>query len=220
MSDENSCFTRLIERIYRGAFLSGFWPAALLVGARAEIVFANPAAQKMLSVCDGLSLCKLHGIARWQLRANQSSVQATIDAALRLVVQPAGAATSFFPLITVQRTSEAAHYVLRFAKLPSMDIDIGFCSENMPLAIVFITDTTLPLALEADTLTRLFGLTASEARLAIVLGDGIALKQAANMLGVSLNTVKTQLQQVYLKSGVASRARLMKLLAALARGGV
>ena len=58
------------------------------------------------------------------------------------------------------------------------------------------------------------------ARLAVTLSEGDELAEAAQRHGISLNTAKSQLQAIYAKTGTDNRARLTKLLLALASGTV
>lgn len=211
---DDAYYARLIERLYRGAFQSEFWPAILLAGNGGDILFANDAALMLLAEGDGLSLRLLPGTARRQLAASSTVAQAAIAEALR----QATAVAHYSKLIAVPRGSGCAPYVLRCLALTGID-EPATRDADMAQAILFVTDTTRPLAFDTETLTHLFGLTASETRLAVTLADGIGLREAADLLGVSVNTVKTQLTQVYLKTGTDNRARLTKLLAALARGG-
>lgn len=211
---DDAYYARLIERLYRGAFQSEFWPAIMLAGNGGDILFANDAALSLLAEGDGLSLRKLPGTARRQLAASGHTAQAEIAEALR----QATAAAPYARLIAVPRASGRAPYILRCLALPGID-GSATRDADMAHAILFVTDASRPLALDTETLAHLLGLTASEARLAVTLAEGIGLREAADLLGVSVNTVKTQLTQVYLKTGVDNRARLTKLLAALARGG-
>lgn len=61
------------------------------------------------------------------------------------------------------------------------------------------------------------GLTPAEARVAIALLEGDSAKDVANYLGVSFNTVRTQIKEIYAKLGVNSRANFVKLMLGLAQ---
>ena len=61
-------------------------------------------------------------------------------------------------------------------------------------------------------LNQLFGLTAAEARLVEHLLKGETLNSTADLLGVSRNTVRTQIKAVLHKTGTASQPELMRLL--------
>lgn len=61
-----------------------------------------------------------------------------------------------------------------------------------------------------------FGLTAAEARLARKLHEGRSLAEAAEALGVSINTVRNQLRAVFDKMGLARQSDLIRALTELA----
>ena len=67
----------------------------------------------------------------------------------------------------------------------------------------------------ATLLRDLFGLTPAEARLALELAHGASPRDAANRLGVTWNTTRTQLKAVLAKTGTNRQAALVRLLAAL-----
>src|SRR5690606_33122681 len=60
------------------------------------------------------------------------------------------------------------------------------------------------------------GLTPAEARLAARLRFGLSLKEAAEELGISVNTARNQLKSVFEKLGVNRQADLVRHLAELA----
>jgi DNA-binding CsgD family transcriptional regulator len=63
------------------------------------------------------------------------------------------------------------------------------------------------------------GLSAAERRVALALRDGRPVREAAERLGLSLNTVKTHLKRVYEKLGVRGLPELVALLARLETEG-
>lgn len=59
-----------------------------------------------------------------------------------------------------------------------------------------------------------FGLTKAEARLAVALADGCSPAEAARDFEVKLTTVRTQLQQIFAKTGTSRQAELVAVLLA------
>lgn len=58
---------------------------------------------------------------------------------------------------------------------------------------------------------RLYGLTPAEGRLAHLILDGSGLAEAAQRIGVSRNTARTQMKQIYAKTDTHSQADLIRL---------
>ena len=79
-----------------------------------------------------------------------------------------------------------------------------------PAAVVLVTDPDRPLE-ATGVLERLYGLTAAEARLACQLATGRKL-QAADVLGITQNTARWTLKNVFAKTDTTRQAELVRLL--------
>lgn len=79
-------------------------------------------------------------------------------------------------------------------------------------ALLILRDPARPAMLPVGDLERLFGLSPAEARLATRLADGDGLDEAAQLLGISRNTARSQLQSVFAKTGVNRQGDLVRLL--------
>ena len=88
--------------------------------------------------------------------------------------------------------------------LPQPTFSFGF----RPQALILIrglqhTDEQLTRAMEAG-----FGITTAEAEVAILLTDGLSPRAIAEARGVSINTVRTQIRNVYEKFGITRQGQL------------
>lgn len=79
-------------------------------------------------------------------------------------------------------------------------------------ALLVLRDPARPAMLPVEDLERLFGLSPAEARLATRLADGDVLDDAAQLLGISRNTARSQLQSVFAKTGINRQGDLVRLL--------
>lgn len=86
----------------------------------------------------------------------------------------------------------------------------------MPLpngdAVLLIASDQHQSVFATDALQRQFGLTPAEARLTQQLLLGLSTEEAARQLGVSLNTARTHLKQVFTKCGIKRQSELMKAM--------
>jgi DNA-binding CsgD family transcriptional regulator len=71
---------------------------------------------------------------------------------------------------------------------------------------------------EVARLRAQFGLTKAEARLALRLAEGVSLTNAAHAFNVKLTTIRSQLQQVFAKTGTARQTELVALLLSCGHG--
>ena len=78
-------------------------------------------------------------------------------------------------------------------------------------AIVLISDPDLVIPTEAE-LAELFGLSPAESRLAVALARGKRLPEIAAQAGVKMTTLRTQLQSIFRKVGVARQSDLLLIL--------
>jgi len=64
-----------------------------------------------------------------------------------------------------------------------------------------------------------YGLTPAECRVALLLGDGHAPRKIAEMVGVTDNTVRSQIKSIFSKTGVKRQGELIRLLLSGVTGG-
>ena len=88
-----------------------------------------------------------------------------------------------------------------------------------PLALLVLHEPQQLPSLQQHLLEQLYGLTPAEARLALVLCQGQAPAQAAERLGISIGTVRSQLKAIFAKTGTGRQADLVRLLSALRVAG-
>lgn len=81
-----------------------------------------------------------------------------------------------------------------------------------PGALVLVTDSGLPLRVTQSDLQQLYGLTSTEARLAIQLTEGKTLEEACLEMGIRRSTGCTHLKRVFKKTRVRRQSELVALL--------
>ena len=75
--------------------------------------------------------------------------------------------------------------------------------------ILYLFDASLERQVSHDVLTRLYGLTQTEGKLAQLLVGGSTLDAAAKRLEISVNTARTHLKHVFHKTGINRQAELV-----------
>jgi DNA-binding CsgD family transcriptional regulator len=120
-----------------------------------------------------------------------------------------GAGLSSGGAMLVSRPSGLRPYI---ALVSPLKAGRGRLDDRLPAAVVFVSDPERMPDVSADRLTNLYGLTRAEAELALQLAGGLDLRDIASATGKTLNTLRTQLKQVFQKTGTARQAELVRLL--------
>ena len=188
--------------------------ALLLMSGVGDVLFANRAALALLAGTDSLNLERAtsrQGLGK--LTARLPSVNRQIARALS-TAKRIDDATHFSTAIKVPGRLPGHEFLLQISRLwpaPSFGAE-----GQLPEVIAFLTDTNRPLTVAPESLCSLYGLTLAEAKVAVAATAPGSVAELAEALSLGSNTVKTQLKQVYAKTGVSGRAELMRLLMGLA----
>lgn len=186
----------------------------LLLDSGGHVAFSNKAARLVLEQGDGLSL-RQNGSAMAKIEAPSVPARHAIDAAIMATLRCDPYNTPHFSKsVLVPRSSGRGDYMLQFSALGRHN-EFGGGADGYR-AIVFIADSAQKAEVNPALLQQVYGLTSAEATVAITLLEHDSAKDAAKVLGVSPNTVRSQIQQIYGKLGVDSRTRFVKVMLGLA----
>ena len=198
---------RLMTRSKLQATLDAVGVAIVIVGSDLQILHANVAGHELLrsgrhlissagrlGVADQVAAASLaHAVAGTERRGHHSFSSCVSTVA----VPGAGAA----PLI--------AHV------LPLDPPSVGTRLIRQPMAVVIATLESDVGTAAIDGWAASCGLTKAETRLLGPVGRGLGIESTAAELGVSANTIKSQLNQIYKKLGVTRQAELAALVSRL-----
>jgi len=187
------------------AALNTLSTGVILLGPHMRVVVMNQSAERIAALGNGLFV-----------RQNMVSLEHSGEAA-RLEALIAGAVCAGEGIglqaggaVIVSRQNLPPLHLL-VSPVRGFDLD-----ESHPVrAIIFVSDPTQRLRHGNSTLSALFGLTPAECRVAILLADGYTPKQIAETIGVSRNTLKSQLSSVFCKTGTSRQSQLVRLMAQL-----
>jgi DNA-binding CsgD family transcriptional regulator len=197
------------------AALDRICSGVLLIGGDRSILFANRAAKNILAEDDGISLRKYGAGALGKLFSENMDTRIAIDTALSNAIDPtAQAIPHFAQSVRVGRPSGQLPYSLQFSSLASNN-EFGL-GKDAPQVIVFISDPAQEIQVDPELLRKTYSLTPAEIRVAVMLCQEGTIEETAAKSGVSVGTVRSQLKQVYQKTGVDNRTKLTKLIVSLA----
>jgi DNA-binding CsgD family transcriptional regulator/PAS domain-containing protein len=192
------------ERELYASVLTRLAIGTLVVDRDGLILEASPAARALLAKGD--LLAEYNGGLRLAYdrraeRALAETIAANAVAATQTAAPPAVA-------LRVERANgQSACLIVRPAPRPSrLEAPIRGA------AVVIVADPESDVAPTIDALVQLFGLTKAEAELGTLIAQGLDLQEAANVLGVTKNTVRSQLRAIFVKTGVTRQSALVRLL--------
>ncbi len=180
-------------------FVSLMNKGLVVADANALIHWCNPAAEAILTSGDGIS--RVDG----RLRASRVFETSNLMALLR------SAAAGRRGVMLIGLGSEKHPIGLSVTRMAAQQAG----RHGGPLLIVAIKEIGRQIDVLAGRLGELFGLTAAEERLAILLLNGHTLQSAAAASNKTLATVKTQLHSMLKKTGARGQAELINVLLSL-----
>lgn len=181
----------------------------VLLAADGRLLHVNAAADAILRAGDGLLR------ARDTLRARHKEDDKRLQQLIAGLRQPVPKQRSAGGHLRIRRTSGLRAYAVMLAPAPPGAAGGG----NSCALMAFISDPAVPLAAEEATLGELFGFSPAEARLVLALIAGKQLPDIAREIGVSYNTVRTQLARAMNRTETRTQVELA-LLVTRALGGV
>lgn len=175
----------------------------ILLGERGRIVYTNHRADQLLAEGDGLKVA--HGYLRAERSAEASALDHLISQA---EATSNGKGFGSGGALNVSRRTKPPLQVW-VSPLGNVSLD----SITPTRVIVFVSDRSQASRPASNILSSLFRLTPAEIRVALLLSDGHTPKEISDLIGVSVNTLKTQIRSIYRKTGTSRQSELVRLLA-------
>jgi DNA-binding CsgD family transcriptional regulator len=168
-----------------------------LLDASGHVLLTNSIFERLCAANDGLAVRR--GIFM-PSRVSASAVARLMAAVLR--GESGGC-------VDVWRPSGCQPYSLLVSPVTHALSAIGTGAARLSL---IVSDPAAPRGPSEEALSRRYGLTPAESRMAACVVGGATVGATADHLGISLNTARTHLKRAMAKAGVSRQAELVRLL--------
>ena len=182
--------------------LDALQTGVIFLGSKGEIVVMNRSAEKLLAERDGLlakrtALLAEHGAESKLLATTIQQATSTSN----------GHGISPGSTVLISRRTRPP---LQLLVSPIHNSVIQ--TSRQVAAVIFINGPLRQQRPAQALLQGLYRLTPAESRVALLLSDGHAPRHIANTVGVTVNTVRSQIKSIFSKTGVKRQGELIRLL--------
>jgi DNA-binding CsgD family transcriptional regulator/PAS domain-containing protein len=168
------------------------------------VTLVNEAAAEITNTSDGLLLTR-HGLAA-SVAAEGATLRALILAA---VATTNGKGLHAGGAMSLSRPSGKRPLSLLVTPLRSSNT---YAPRGRAGAALFVTDPERSQPSDVESLRHLHGLTRAEARIAMLLTSGLSFADVIEMLGITANTGRGHLKNIFSKTETRTQAQLVRLL--------
>lgn len=198
---ERQLFAGTIERMQVGT---------VMLDEKGSVLSLNAHAQAILGEQDGISLSGK--TLKIEYAEEQQALKALIASALAITRGEPGTKAkrpAAVEAVAITRPSGRPKLSALVRPVPADEYAEGW---NRPRVAVFLRDPGARAQGSSEVLRRLFDLTRAEARLALLLANGLTLEDAGDQLGIRRNTVRAHLRSIFSKMGVKRQTELIRLV--------
>lgn len=175
-----------------------------LLDARGIALMTNRAAKSVFESNDGL--CLVDGVPRAAIADEDIVLRRAIEASVSASSEGRLAEST---VLAISRRSEKRAYPLLVGPLHPHS---GGPTLADAVALLYVADLEGGGLRRREALRQLYGLTEAESHLAELLCQGISLEEASRARGVTMNTARSQLKQVFAKTHTSRQSELVRLV--------
>lgn len=169
-----------------------------------HVVFVNPAGKHLLG--DGLALLKD------RLVPSEALARAMLETAIQQTgcFTPETIAAVQRPILIHRRKAGRPLAIYVMPTVPTSHLATQFLAHARTIILAIDPEANGPA--DPAVVRDVLGLTLGEARIAALVGSGVALSEASKRLGITEETARSVLKHVFSKTGVSRQSELVSLL--------
>lgn len=180
-----------------------------IIDGNCSIEFANHCAKLILSEDDGIK--ELNG----SLVASKGVSKVISSCAQKIITQAKTGNNSPGEALTINRPSGLDPYIVFISSFWGNHVRYGWAHVKEPYALLIVRDPNHSSETRLEILSRVYGLTPSQARIATMLSDGLSIKDAAQECGIAESSARQYTKMVYQKMGVRRQGDMIRKILSL-----
>ncbi len=192
------------ERTLYAGTLNQMAVGTIIIDSHGRILDRDRIADALLKQADGVAIS--HGMLSLD---DRKAAQRLHDTIRRISESERKGERALVEAIRVERPSGKRDFGLIVKPAPQPGY---FDGQHIADIVVFISDPDRHTTMAPAALSKLFGLTPAESALAVLLGDGLTLDEAAHELSIARNTARAHLRAIFAKTGVTRQTMLVRLI--------
>lgn len=178
--------------------------ASILLDENRQVLKTNAIAKQLLAEKDGI--CMREGCLYIDRSQDNTRFKTLVTEALSAQHQAQPALVQALP---IERRNGRPALGLIVRPIP---VNEWAEEQSTPTVAIFISDPEQKTEVSQQILAQLFSLTPAEARLAMLLANGLNLDDAVAQLDISRNTGRAHLRSIFSKTGVSQQTQLVSLI--------
>jgi DNA-binding CsgD family transcriptional regulator/PAS domain-containing protein len=195
-------FDAELSKLGLGEALTRVGIGVFVLDSSGRVTFVNPAGKRLLG--NGLALVKDRLLVRDALE------RSALEAMIQQASHPASATNDQRPILIHRPEDKRPLVVYVLPTGPSSHPATQFLAHAC--AIVLAIDPEAGEPADPALVRDVLNLTLGEARMAALVGSGLAPQEAAERLGITQDTARSVLKHVFSKTGVSRQSELVALL--------
>ncbi len=176
--------------------------ATVLLDKNRQVLTTNILAKQLLAEKDGIRIRE--GTLQLDHPQDNKHLRNIVSDALSTQQQ-----AKLVEALPVERPSGRQPLGLIIRPVPANEWTKG---QSTPTVAIFISDPEIKTEASQQVLAQLFSFTPAEARLAMLLSNGLSLDEAVAELKVSRNTGRAHLRSIFSKTGITQQTQLVSLI--------
>lgn len=174
-----------------------------IVDKQSKVMFANTIGREIIQEADGL-LEKAGALV-----ANGDEAPLLKTTIARVIARSIKGDMAVGEPLTLTRTHAKDPLQVFVSPLMGAHLRSGWARIDEPLAVLIIRDPLRPVETRREMLGKVYGLTASQARLVTILAEGLSVKDAANLMNITEASARQYLKIVFEKLDVSRQGELI-----------